>query len=176
MSRGRGRASSPSSFAIVAIVVAGLVMLSGCRRPDRIDVSRANRQIEKALASTYQLPVERVRCPPKVTVETGAKFRCTARLDGMPITVEVTQRNSDGDLRVQTTSAVLVMSEVRADLEKTLADEVGRKDVKADCGPEVIRIVAPGGNFECKVTDGPSRRQVTVRVRDANGSITYTID
>jgi len=156
--------------------VVAVVILAGChRQPDRLDMARATRQIGTSLQSTYRLPVTDLRCPGKVDARKGGTFPCTLAIAGHPLTVTITQRTSDGDLRVTPTSAVLVMAKVRPDMVKTLAAQLHRTKLRADCGGQKVRVVAPRGSFECMLADGTARRRVTVRVTDAGGTLTYTL-
>jgi len=152
------------------------VLLAGChRQPDRLDMTRAVRQIGTSLQKTYHLPVTDLRCPTKVDARKGATFPCTLAIAGHPLTVTITQRTGQGDLRVTPTSAVLVMAEVRPDMVKTLAAQLHRTKLRADCGGQKVRVVAPRGSFECVLADGIARHKVTVRVTDATGTLTYTL-
>ena len=156
------------------LVVLGV--LAGChRQPDRLDMLRASRRIGESLHTTFALPIGRVQCPAKVEVQVGARFPCTTTISGLPLTVTVTQRSAEGDLRVVPDSSVLIMADVRADLRKTLAAQFEKQGLRAGCGSAKVKVVPPGGSFECKVTDGRSSRNVTVRVRDARGNRTYAL-
>ncbi len=139
-------------------------------------MERADREIAASLRRTYDLTVDRVRCPDKVEVEVGATFACSARIGGQQLAVTVTQRTEAGDLRVTPDSAVLVMADVRADLKDTISRQLGKENLRAGCGSATLKIVPPGGSFECKVSDGAGERIVTVLVRDSLGNLTYTLD
>ena len=156
----------------LAVLVGASALAAGChRQPDRLDMGRASRRIGESLHQRFRLPIGAVECPKKV----GAEFTCSTSVSGLPLTVTVTQRSASGDLRVVPDSAVLVMADVRADLRKTLAAQFDKQGLRAGCGSAKIRVVPPGGSFECKVTDGKSSRNVTVRVRDSSGNRTYAL-
>ena len=165
------------TVALIGLVGVALLMtaVTGCRQPDQLDMGRAERRIATSLNQAYGLPVAQVRCPDEVDVRSGATFACTVRISNRPLTVRVTQRNGDGDLRVEATSAVLVMAKVREELKETLGKQLKKTNLKAGCGSASLRIVAPGGTFECKVSDGTTSRAVTVRVRDGSGSLSFTL-
>jgi len=160
-----------------AVLVAGLTLLaaSGCSRTARLDMAKARLEITRSLTSTFDLPVTDTRCPDKAEVKAGASFRCQVRIADQPLTVRVVQRDDEGNLRVVPTAAVLVLAKVRTDLMATLAAQLKKKGVRVDCGTARVKVAPPGSTFTCKVSDGRTRKTVTVRVRDAAGSLTYTL-
>ncbi len=161
--------------AMVGAVAAVLVSLPACGGPTELDMARARKAIASSLRDEYELAVTHLRCPDDVEVREGGSFRCRLDIGGQPLRVRVVQLDTDGDLRVEPAAAVLRMDRVRADLSTTLADQLAKDGVKVDCGAAKVKVVAPGGEFDCRVTDRASAKTVTVRVRDASGSLTYTI-
>ena len=158
-----------------AAAMSVLLLVAGCRQPDRLDMERATRQIRTSLVRTYGRSITKLDCPSKVEARRGDSFRCSLQVDGHPLSIVVTQATDDGDLRVRATAAVLDMAKVRADLKRTLAKQLGRKGLSAGCGAAKLRIVPPGGSFDCRVRDAKGSKLVTVKVRDVNGTVTYEI-
>lgn len=161
----------------LALVLGGLLLLAaGCGRPPELDMDRVASKVRSSLASTYELSVTAPRCPDQVEVEKGRAFTCRVRIADIPLTVEVTQRDTDGNLRIQPTAAVLDMEAVRSELTVAITAQLEAGKVDVDCGADEVKVVPPGGTFECSASDGVVERGVTARVRDRSGSLTYSID
>lgn len=137
-------------------------------------MGRASREIDRLLTAAYDLEVTTVRCPEQVDVEAAATFSCTVRIAARSLRVNASQVDTEGNLRVKPAAAVLVMDEVRADLVATLAGKLDQP-AEVDCGEDAVKVVAPRATFECTADDGGDRKTVRVRVRDVNGSLTYTL-
>ncbi len=168
----------PSRPACHGALVLGVLAVLGtaCGRSAELDMERVASEVRSSLASTFDLPVTAPRCPDQVDVEKGASFRCRIRIADIPLTVEVTQRDTEGNLRIQPTAAVLDMEAVRDELTVAITDQLESGKVEVDCGDDDVKVVPPGGTFDCTATDGSVERGVTARVRDRGGSLTYTID
>lgn len=159
------------TFLAVVVALAG-----GCgsQAPDRLDTSRAQPRIESALAKAYDVPVDQVRCPTRITVRSGATFRCQARIAGQPVDVAVTQRSAAGDLQVEPEVAVIHADKVATDIKTRLDAQFGRPFL-VGCGALLVRVLSPGTTFTCQAGDGTSQRQVTVTVKDRAGTVAYDV-
>lgn len=153
-----------------------VVLAGGCGRPPELDMDRVSSKVRSSLASTFDLPVTAPRCPDQVDVEKGRSFTCRVRIADIPLSVEVTQRDTDGNLRIQPTAAVLDMDAVRRELTVAITAQLESGKVEVDCGEDEVKVVPPGDTFDCSATDGAVERAVTARVRDRGGSLTYSID
>jgi hypothetical protein len=81
-------------FAFLALATASLLLLAGCSED-----SDTERALRKSVAAQTGTDVQFVECPTAENVKTGQTFRCKAL-----VAVEVTQTDSNGDLRWQITS------------------------------------------------------------------------
>lgn len=165
---------SPSTLPAAGLLVA--LALAACSGSNGLDVEGARTQIGRSLRNAYDLPVSTVRCPDDVELQKGSRFRCTVRIGGRPLGVTVTQRSADGDLRVVPDAAVLRTPRVEADAARRMASQFDRPSVTVECGPPAVRVLAPRSTFTCTASDGTDRQVLTIRVRDVNGSLTYTLD
>lgn len=161
---------------VVATVGAALLGLAGCGRPAVLDVDRAEGRIRASVAETFDVPVAAVRCPERVEVEAGSSFSCDVELaEDATLRVSVRQTDDEGALSVRPTQAVLVTTRVEADIADVLADRFSRDDVEVSCPGGPQRLEDPDATFTCTAIDGEERKEVEVKVRDAQGALTYTL-
>jgi hypothetical protein len=168
----RPRRAATLSLATVAVAV---IFVAGCGRPAVLDVERSEARIRERLSETYDVDVAAVTCPDEVDVEAGATFTCRARVSGSTVAVDVRQRDDEGALDVAPNRAVLVARRVATDIAEVLADRFDRDDVAVRCPGDPVRIEEPGATFTCTAVDGEETKEVEVRVRDAQGALTYTL-
>ncbi len=152
------------------------LVAAGCGREPELDMDRVASEVRSSLAATFDLPVTAPQCPDQVDVEKGRSFTCRVRIAGLPLSVEVTQRDTDGNLRIQPTAAVLDMASVRNELTVAITAQLEGGKVEVDCGDDEVKVVPPGESFECSASDGSVERRVTARVRDRGGNLTYSIE
>ncbi len=163
-----------AGVALLAGLVAVAAVGCGSQASDRLRASTAELRIQRALASTYQLAVDRVRCPAVIDLRKGGTFRCSARVAGQSLRVQATQRTDRGDLSVAPLDAVIRPDQVGQDLNRRLDAQFGRP-FTVDCGDPSPRVLRPGATFSCTAADATSRRTITVKVVDAAGSVTYDV-
>lgn len=165
----RGRSLGPGLLLVV------LALAAACGRPAVLDVDRAEARIQTSLTETFDVEVASVRCPDEVEVEEGASFSCDARLSDATLEVTVRQTDDEGALSVEPTRAVLVTERVEADIAEVLDDRFSRDDVDVSCPGGPQRLEEPEATFTCTAIDGDERKEVEVKVRDAQGALTYTL-
>lgn len=164
---------------LVAVVVVGLPAAGCGRQAAVLDRATTEAEVARVLRRAHPgVEVGRVTCPSGLRVEVGGRFRCGARLAGEVVEVDVRQRDDEGRLDVAPRSAVVVRDRVEEELLAGLADRLASESPRVACpGPEV-RVVEPdtaSASWECTVTDGRTRREVRVTVRDASGSLSFEI-
>ncbi len=160
---------------MLAAALVAIALGAGCGRPAELDVDQAEARIATSLAETFDVEVTGVACPEDVQVEAGATFACTAQIDGESLDVDVRQTDDEGALLVEPTRAVLVTARVEDDIAAVLADRFDRDDVEVSCPGGPQRLEAPDATFTCDAVDGDETKDVEVRVRDAQGALTYTL-
>lgn len=165
----------PRDLLVGAVAALGVVLAAGCGQPAVLDIDRAEARIATSLADTFDVEVGRVDCPEEVRVQAGSTFACTAAIGEAILEVDVRQTDDEGTLTVEPAQAVLVTSRVEADITEVLADRFDRAEVEVSCPGGPQRLEVPEATFTCTAVDGDERKEVEVRVRDAQGALTYTL-
>jgi hypothetical protein len=149
--------------------------VAGCTKPTSLDVGAARKEIRSTLRTAFGVPVSAPTCPAKIRARTGGEFTCTVVVAGHRTKVHVKQRDDHGTLLVVPTEAVVETDRVGTELVKTLRNRLAGRTAKVTCPGPAIRVVPPGTTFTCTAKDGRTTHDVTVRVRDVGGSLTFTI-
>ncbi len=153
----------------LALIPAALlaVVLAGCERT--IDSDKAEKTIERLVATRIGTPVQRVECPQDKTAKTGDTFSCRVTgQDGSAGDVRVTSTDDDGAVRV--TARLLPTDETERSLAAQLTAERSRP-VGVDC--QDIIVAAKNVQFDCTTTSGKQTGRVRARQSDDKGSVTY---
>jgi hypothetical protein len=161
----------------VAAAIA-LVLLAACSASvsvgtgKKLDTDKAEASIRKMFGST---PVEAVTCP-KRDVKEGDVFECTARVDGQPVRVKVTQNDDQGNVSLDRVDAILDLSQATAFVEGQVLTATGSA-VKADCGPGQYLVKEPGEEVECAITpaSGGAGGRAILTVDDVDGNVTMRV-
>ena len=162
-----------TSLIRVAVVAAALGIGAGCGdddEDDTVDAAQIEQQIQQSL-STATTKVASVSCPDDVKSETGAKFTCSAKLDGGGSgKVQVTQTGeSEFTYTFKPGTVQLAGETVDKRLEQQLAAS-GVPNATVECpGPVKVK---PGTTVTCPVTGaGGGAATVSFEFTDASGSI-----
>jgi hypothetical protein len=144
-----------------------------------LDVAGARAEIERFLAETYP-GVEHgaVLCPAEIPIAQGTTFDCRAPIgDGKTLHFTVTQDAADGSsVSFAPTEAVLESSKVGADVTGQVAGQFIGDEILVDCGPDIVRVIAPGGTFECAgIDEFGTQKQIRVTVADISGRFTIEV-
>jgi hypothetical protein len=161
--------------------VALLIMLGGCSASvsigddDALDTDKAERTIREELERTYGTSTEAVDCPEREAKQ-GDVFDCTARIEGQPLRVRVTQKDDDGNVRFEATQAVLDLQKASGEIERAIREQTGIP-VRVECGPQRLLIRDPGSTFDCQATavSGGASRRVAVTVKDIDGNVGFEL-
>lgn len=160
------------SLTRAAVVTAVLVIGAGCGddEDETVDAAQIEQQIQQSL-STTTTKVASVSCPDDVKSETGAKFTCSAKLDGGGSgKVQVTQTGeSEFTYTFKPGTVQLAGETVDKRLEQQLAAS-GIPNASVECpGPVKVK---PGTTVTCPVTGaGGGAATVSFEFTDASGSI-----
>ena len=85
---------------IKMLVVAALVVLSGCTFTRNLDTAELEAEIERGIAAQTGAQGVTVDCPEDVPLEAGNTFTCDAAdATGQTVTVNVTQEDDEGNVR-----------------------------------------------------------------------------
>jgi hypothetical protein len=160
---------------VVVAAVLAVAAAAGCSQsPDRLKTTDAEAKITTVVGKDLLIEATSASCPKSIQLEKGAAFQCNVTVDGKTLPVKATIVDDKGDLRIEPLAAVVRIGQVQADLLDRLTKQFGRP-FTADCGPAETRILKEGATFTCQASDATSKRVVTVKVKDANGTITYDV-
>ena len=161
------------SLTRAAVVTAVLVIGAGCGddEDEKVDAAQIEQQIQQSL-STATTKVSSVSCPDDVKSETGAKFTCSAKLDGGgSAKVQVTETAAPDEFTYTFKPGTVQLAGETVDkrLEQQLAAS-GIPNATVECpGPVKVK---PGTTVTCPVTGaGGGAATVSFEFTDASGSI-----
>ncbi|MHB1533719.1 MAG: DUF4333 domain-containing protein [Acidimicrobiales bacterium] len=171
--RMRAKASPGRRQALAAAATAAAlgVALSACS--SSLSVAGTERQIAAQLTAQYQVGKPVVACPAHLRAASGARFVCTASIEGQPLPIDVTY--TGGHLADYPAAAVLAVPHAVAVLRSDIAAQVGGAPPAVDCGGHTLLVVAPGHTFSCTATIAGQSRQVTATVRNLQGAVTFVL-
>ena len=150
-------------------MLCGLALLAPACSSDGdklLDLAKAEASITDLTATTFEDEAEigKVRCPTEVVVKQGAVFFCTVDIDGQPLLIRVTQRDQQGNVRIESAQAVVFTEKVET-FVASYAAQNGAPTTSVSCGDKTLATRTPGEYFTCTVefedgTSGVARLQV----------------
>ena len=115
-----------------------------------------------------------MRCPAGVQSQAGARFTCTATLDGQQLPLAGTVTDARGHFQLRPADAVIVTSAADAQIADHLAKAIGRR-VAVSCAVPALLVAKVGRTFGCTATVAGVRRQVVVTVTSLAGGLRYRV-
>jgi Domain of unknown function (DUF4333) len=155
---------------LVASLALGGCSLDSIKAKSSISAGSVEAKIAGKLAKTYDVARPPVRCPASIQAQVGAKFTCTATLDGQVLKVDGGVTGSKGQVEVRPASAVVVRATAEDELGSNLESAFG-EPVTVSCSIPAILIANPGGHFDCTAHVGRIERQVIVTVTNLAGAL-----
>jgi Domain of unknown function (DUF4333) len=157
---------------LVGLLILGALAAAGCGDDtDTVDAAQIEQQIEESL-STATAKVASVSCPDDVKSETGAKFTCSAELEGGgSAKVEVTETEAPDQFTYSFKPGTVTLPGATVDkvLEQTLAAS-GIPNATVDC-PSSVKV-EPGTTVSCPASGaGGGVGTVSFQFSDASGSV-----
>lgn len=164
----RSRLVGAGLAAAAAVVVLGACSMSATKQ---LDTAEGEELIRTSLAGRVDGAVEEVSCP-ETEVRRGAVSECTARVDGQPLHLRMTQDDDRGNVSIVPVQAILDVQQAAALVEQE-ASKAKRSSMKADCGAQRYLVKDPGTTFDCQVAakSGRSKGRVIVTVKDVEGNV-----
>lgn len=134
-------------------------------------------QLERAIAQDLPqeigVPIQSVTCPRQEKLETGKIFTCTAKISPGTFLVEVTVKNSNGQITLKT-KQILILTEAQKLLQQSIQQRMGTT-VQADCGGKVKLFQKVGEKFQCKLTTASGKKgTATITVTKPEGKVDAT--
>lgn len=152
-----------------ALIPAALlaVLVAGCART--IDSDKAEKTIERLVATKIGTQVKRVECPSGKTARKGDTFPCQVTgKDGSRADAIVTETDDKGSVRVS--ARFLPTAETERSLAAELTDRRGAP-VGVDC--QDIIVARKGVTFECATSSGKKMGRLRARQIDDEGRLSY---
>ena len=152
-----------------------LVLLGGCsvsvEETKQLNTGKAEGVIRSFLQGKLGSPVDEVSCPPREAKQ-GDVFQCTARVEGQPVLLQVTQSDNEGNVDVVLVQAIIDLKQAVTLVEQQVGAAKGIP-VQADCGNQRYLVKDPGSTFDCRATpkSGGASSRVVVTVKDVEGNV-----
>jgi hypothetical protein len=161
------------ALVVLAGLATGALLLFGGRT---LDTAEAERQIARITEEQAGVAPTQVSCPEDVPLEAGTTTRCTAQLDGQPISFTVRQTDDEGNVRVDSDSSFVIVAAVEQSLTQQVGDAAG-VPVTATCdtGGRTVLVDGAGTPIPCTVTntgDATDTLDVVATVDD-QGAVSY---
>jgi hypothetical protein len=155
---------------VVPVFVSVALVLAGCREPTHIDPATLARDLPAAVVPDHPEVVTGVDCPGPIDRRVGVETVCAAGIAGTPVTLQVTQVDGDGHVRVVVDRTLLDVTKVAAELATRLTKDVGIPTTVACDGPQV-KVLTVGDTIACDATDPAGKaRTFDVTILDASGA------
>lgn len=155
---------------LMGVFVAAVMAGCGDDDPDTVDAAQIEQQIERSL-STATTQIKSVSCPDDVESETGAKFTCSAKLDGGGAAKVVVTQNgpSQFSYSFKPGTVQLAGSTVDKALEQNLAAS-GIPNATVNC-PDPVEVKT-GTTVTCPVAGAQGgAATISFQFTDDSGSI-----
>ena len=131
-------------------------------------------EVQKAQEkATPDLDVSAASCPDDSEPEEGASIECTVTIEGVdaPYTVTFTTvTDDDVKFDIAPAQAIISTDKVVEYLVQQATDQ-GIEAPEADCGEELILVQDPDTTFTCTLYMGDETQDVTLRVKDLDGTV-----
>jgi Domain of unknown function (DUF4333) len=131
-------------------------------------------QVQKAQEEvTPDLEVTDAGCPDDSDPEEGAEMECTVSIEGTeaPYTVTFTTvTDDDVEFDIAPARAIISTDKVVDFLVQEAADQ-GLEAAQADCGEAAVIVQDPDTTFGCTIHLGEETQDVTLRVKDLDGTV-----
>ena len=131
-------------------------------------------QVQKAQeGATPDLDVSDASCPDDSDPKKGASIDCTVTIEGIeaPYTVTFTTVTDDNvKFDIAPAQAIISTQKVIDYLVQEATDQ-GIEAAEADCGTDAIIVQDPDTTFVCTLSTGEETQDVTVRVKDLDGTV-----
>lgn len=156
--------------------VAGAALLSACSgSPATLDQTATQRAVGRAVAAEVDPVVSATQCDEDVEQERDGMFSCTVALKGVgDLPVDVRQTDDEGTLEVAPAAAVVTNARITEELTAALKKRFGRT-FTVRCSGDAVEVRRPASTSTCSAEDATSRREVTVTVTDASGTLAFAV-
>jgi len=161
---------------LLLAVASGLVASTGCSdEAGTLDQAATERAVGRAVAAEVEPNVTATRCPDELLEEVGGRFTCTVTLKGAgDLPVDVRQADDEGTLDVTPAAAVVTTNRIVSELTKALETQF-KRTFTVRCSGDPVQVRKPSSSSTCSAKDKTSRREITVTVTDAAGTLDFVV-
>jgi len=160
---------------VLAVIGCALALAACSDSSGTLDQAATERAVGRAVAGEVAPAVSKTTCDEHLTREEGGTFTCTVTLKGvgdLPVTVH--QVDSKGTLDAVPAAAVVTKKRITEELTASLKKRFGRT-FTVRCRGAGVEVRTPSSTSTCGASDATSKRQVTVTVRDASGTLAFAV-
>jgi hypothetical protein len=135
-----------------------------------VNTNKAEELIAEMIADELGVEGAEVDCP--ATAKEGDTFHCSAKADGVPLDVKVTQTDDKGGVDMRVVSGTIDGELAEKQIAGWIKKQSGT-DVEVDCGRR-NRLSKPGATFECTARDaGGETLTVAVDITSETGDVNF---
>ncbi len=170
---GRGLAIAGIVIGALSTVLSVIFIVVALTRQGSVDAGDVERRVESAQKEkSPDVRVGKATCPSDLKAKTGSSVRCTIPVGEATAPYDVTVTSVEGGTvrySIRVASPLLDLSK----LEGNLAQQAGA-GVTADCrkgGPRIV-VSSIGAMLTCTLSDGSQTQDITVAVKDLDGTVT----
>ncbi len=170
---GRGLAIAGIVIGALSTVLSVIFIVVALTRQGSVDAGDVERRVESAQKEkSPDVEVGKATCPSDLKAKTGSSVRCTIPVGEATAPYDVTVTSVEGGTvrySIRVASPLLDLSK----LEGNLAQQAGA-GVTADCrkgGPRIV-VSSIGAMLTCTLSDGSQTQDITVAVKDLDGTVT----
>jgi hypothetical protein len=167
----------------VGVVAAGVGVAAGPAgaievnfgRSNKLDMGKLRSAIESNAKKAYAgFTVGKATCPKERTLKAGDKFSCSIPVADGVLTVDITQKDTKGNVNFVARQAIIDLAKARAFITTQVQQQTKVKPV-VDCGKGAVRVIEPKKALTCTAAD-ESGEKITVKltVQDIDGNVVLT--
>ena len=168
---------------IIGAIVAAVLVLGGLAVAavllfgnSTLDTTAVEDEIVAVTERESGVAPTEVECPGDVTAEAGATFTCTAVLDGQPLSYTISQTDDEGNVRIESDTIFVVVSDVEGIVNEQVGAEAG-VEVTTECDADGRSVVVDpaGTTVPCTVTNAgdPTDTLDVIATLDEEGNVTW---
>lgn len=161
---------------IVGIIV-GVLVLAGLGvgafillSPSYLNTGEVQSQVTSYLKTQTGVSPTDVQCPSNIEAKSGSTFKCSASLEGQPVTLTIKQTNDSGHIQGTVDNNIASVDKINQAVAQQVSQKIGI-DVTADCdaGGKHVLVDQQNKPITCTVTnkdDSTDSAQVTATYDD----------
>lgn len=170
---GRGLAIAGIVVGALSTILSVVVVIFALNAVGTVDAGDVERRVESAQKEkSPDVEVGKATCPSDLKAKTGSSVRCTIPVGEATAPYDVTVTSVESGTARYSIRVASPLLDLRK-LEGNLAQQAGA-GVTADCrkgGPRIV-VSSIGAMLTCTLSDGSQTQDITVAVKDLDGTVT----